>query len=312
MTGVFVHERGLCESKKVGPGTRVWAFAHVLEGARVGSDCNLCDGVFVEDGAIVGDRVTLKTGVELCTGVELEDDVFVGPNTTFTNDPFPRSRHHLDEFPRTVVRAGASIGANVTILPGLEIGRGAMVGGGGVVTRDVPPNAIVTGNPARIRGYVDASPASSADPPMPPASRSDSGVGGAHLIPLRSALDLRGRLLAAEVGEQLPFTPKRAFLVCDVPTAEVRGEHAHRTLEQVLVCVHGAVSVMVDDGSGSRAEFRLDGPEQALYVPPRVWATQFRYTPDAVLLVLASAPYDAADYIRNYDEFSRFVAVEAG
>ena len=154
MREVFVHERGLCESEEVGPGTRIWAFAHVLPGARVGADCNICDGVFVEDGVVVGSRVTLKSGVQLWRGVELEDDVFVGPNATFTNDRFPRSRQWLEEYPRTVVRAGASIGANATILPGLEIGRGAMVGAGAVVTRSVPAHAIVVGNPARIKGYV--------------------------------------------------------------------------------------------------------------------------------------------------------------
>ena len=101
-----------------------------------------------------------------------------------------------------------------------------------------------------------------------------SSVAGVQLIGLRSAVDLRGRLLAAEIGSQLPFTPKRAFLVCEVPTAEVRGEHAHHTLEQVLICVHGELSVMVDDGR-ARAEFRLDGPDRCLYIPPRIWATQF-------------------------------------
>ena len=133
MAEVFVHEQGLCESAEVGDGTRVWAFAHVLEGARVGADCNICDGVFVEGGAVVGDRVTVKCGVQLWDGVVLEDDVFVGPNATFTNDPLPRSRQWLDEYPRTLVRKGASIGANATILPGLEIGTGAMVGAGAVV-----------------------------------------------------------------------------------------------------------------------------------------------------------------------------------
>ena len=312
MADVFVHGRGLCESDEVGPRTRIWAFAHVLPGARVGADCNICDGVFVENGVIIGDRVTVKSGVQLWTGVELESDVFVGPNATFTNDPFPRSRNHPEEFARTAVRAGASIGANATILPGLEVGPGAMVGAGAVVTRDVPPNAIVTGNPARISGYVDADRAPRERPsPLAEVGSAVSSVAGVQLIGLRSAVDLRGRLLAAEIGSQLPFTPKRAFLVCEVPTAEVRGEHAHHTLEQVLICVHGELSVMVDDGR-ARAEFRLDGPDRCLYIPPRIWATQYRYTRDAQVLVLASDIYDWADYIRDYDEFSRTVAGEVG
>src|SRR5690349_15212940 len=152
----FIHPQAICESKYVGAGTRIWAFAHVLPRARIGRDCNVCDGVFVENEVRIGDRVTIKCGVQLWDGVELEDDVFVGPNATFTNDPFPRSRAHLATHPRTVVHKGASIGANATILPGLSIGAGAMVAAGAVVTRDVPRYAIVMGNPARITGYVDA------------------------------------------------------------------------------------------------------------------------------------------------------------
>src|ERR1700691_1922244 len=119
MVDVFVHEHGLCETDRVGRGTRIWAFAHVLAGAQIGAECNICDGVFIEGGAVVGDRVTVKCGVQLWEGVVLEDDVFVGPNATFTNDPFPRSRKWLDDYPKTTVRSGASIGANATILPGL-------------------------------------------------------------------------------------------------------------------------------------------------------------------------------------------------
>ena len=109
-----VHPNALCESPHIGAGTRIWAFAHVLPGARIGSDCNLCDGVFVENDVIVRDRVTVKCGVQLWDGVRLHDDVFVGPNATFTNDPFPRSCQRPDRFARTVVETGASIGANAT------------------------------------------------------------------------------------------------------------------------------------------------------------------------------------------------------
>ncbi len=149
----FVHAMGLCESQSVGKGTRVWAFAHVLPKAVVGDDCNICDHVFVENDVVIGNRVTLKCGVQIWDGITIEDDVFIGPNATFTNYRFPRSRKYLESYPRTVVKEGASLGANCTILPGLTIGKGAMVGAGAVVTKDVPDRAVVVGNPARVIRY---------------------------------------------------------------------------------------------------------------------------------------------------------------
>jgi UDP-2-acetamido-3-amino-2,3-dideoxy-glucuronate N-acetyltransferase len=146
----FIHSHALCETDHVGQGTRVWAFVHILPGAKVGRDCNICDHVFIENEVVVGDRVTIKSGVQLWDGVILEDDVFIGPNATFTNDLFPRSKVYPDKFPKTLIKAGSSIGANATILPGVTVGQGAMVGAGAVVTKDVPPYAVVVGNPARI------------------------------------------------------------------------------------------------------------------------------------------------------------------
>jgi acetyltransferase-like isoleucine patch superfamily enzyme/dTDP-4-dehydrorhamnose 3,5-epimerase-like enzyme len=310
MSEVFVHERGLCESEDVGAGTRIWAFAHVLPGARLGADCNVCDGVFIEGGVKVGDRVTIKSGVQLWDGVELEDDVFIGPNATFTNDRFPRSRAWLDEYPKTLVRSGASIGANATILPGIEVGRGAMVGAGAVVTRPVPPNAIVSGNPARIHGYAESE-SSARVAPAPlgkDPGREKIAVAGVHVERLAEFSDLRGRLTAGELpSESIPFTPQRWFLVYDVPSREVRGEHAHRVCHQFLVCVSGQVTVAVDDGD-RRSEVVLDEPTLGLYVPPRVWASQYRYDDAAVLLVLASHHYDPDDYIREYETFLQEVA----
>jgi acetyltransferase-like isoleucine patch superfamily enzyme len=148
-----IHSHAMVEQgATVGPRTRVWAFVHILPGATIGSDCNLCDGVFIESDVVVGDRVTVKCGVQLWDGIRLADDVFVGPNATFTNDRFPRSGSYPDVFPRTLVEQGASIGANATILPGIIIGARAMVGAGAVVTKDVPADAVVVGNPARIVG----------------------------------------------------------------------------------------------------------------------------------------------------------------
>jgi len=152
MTAPSVHPLALCESSSVGEGTRIWAFCHVLDGAVIGRDCNLGESVFVEGDVVVGDRVTVKNGVQLWDGVRLSDDVFVGPNATFTNDRMPRSRVYDHEPLPTVVEAGASIGANATILPGLVLGARCMVGAGSVVTRDVPAGALVVGNPARVIG----------------------------------------------------------------------------------------------------------------------------------------------------------------
>jgi acetyltransferase-like isoleucine patch superfamily enzyme len=305
MDDVYVHPEALCETECVGSGTRVWAFAHVLTGAVVGSDCNICDGVLIEDGVSVGDRVTVKSGVQLWNGIVLEDDVFVGPNATFTNDALPRSRQWLSAPLTTVVRSGASIGANATILPGLEIGRGAMVGAGAVVTRSVPPYAVVVGNPARIHGYVDTA---DARDDATPRSRGRLGripleTRGAYAERFEEFSDLRGRLVAGEMPtDTVPFAPRRWFLVYDVPSREVRGEHAHRVCHQFLICVAGGVRVALDDGS-RRSEILLDSRTLGLYIPPMVWATQYRYEPESVLLVLASHPYDPDDYIREYDQF---------
>jgi len=146
---VFVHARALVETEDVGAGTRIWAFAHVMPGARIGRDCNICDHTFVEGDVVVGDRVTIKSGVYLWDGLRLEDDVFVGPQATFTNDPFPRSKRAFI-CPTTTIRRGASIGAGAVILPGVSVGERAMVGAGAVVTKDVPDRAVVVGNPARV------------------------------------------------------------------------------------------------------------------------------------------------------------------
>lgn len=313
----FLHPNALCESEHIGEGTRIWAFAHVLPGARIGRDCNVCDGVFVENDVIVGDRVTIKCGVQLWDGVRLHDDVFVGPNATFTNDPFPRSRQRPQTFAQTVVEAGASIGANATLLPGLRIGRGAMVGAGAVVTRSVPAHAIVVGNPARIVGYVgdarlgestagDATVSAAADA----SPVTDTAVRGVRLYRLPQFRDIRGALTAAEFPRDLPFVPRRHFVVHGVPSQETRGEHAHRRCHQFLICVHGSVRVLADDGR-QRQEFVLDAPSLGLYLPAMVWGTQHRYSADAVLLVFASDPYDADDYIRSYDAFLAALAVRA-
>jgi acetyltransferase-like isoleucine patch superfamily enzyme len=301
----FRHPAAIVESKQVGAGTRVWAFAHILPGAVIGRDCNVCDHVFIENDVTVGDRVTIKCGVQLWDGVVLEDDVFVGPNATFTNDPFPRSKRRPAAFARTRVKAGASIGANATVLPGLTIGEAAMVGAGAVVTHDVPPGAIVLGNPAVIRGYVDGAPGAA---PAAPAA-APLRVAGVHEVRLKRVLDLRGQLVVGEAGAGLPFTPRRFFLVFDVPSREVRGQAAHLRLHQLFVCLRGGMSLLVDDGR-ERQELRLSDPGHALHVEPLVWCSQHDFSPDAQLLVLASEEYDESDYVRSYEEFAARVRGE--
>jgi len=306
LTKPFVHPQGLCESAHVGEGTRVWAFAHVLPGAVIGRDCNICDGVFIENDVVIGDRVTVKCGVQLWDGVRLEDDVFVGPNATFANDNFPRSRQRPEKFLATIVRKGASIGANATLLPGIEIGAGAMIGAGAVVTRSVPPLAIAVGNPAAITGYVDAQreeretldSVTAATAPGTAKSR----VSGVNLFTLPLVKDMRGDLSAGEFEQLVPFVPKRYFLVFDVPSREIRGAHAHRECHQFLICVRGSVSIVVDDGD-QRQEYLLDRPNLGLYLPPMTWGIQYKYSGDAMLLAFASHNYDPADYLRDYAEF---------
>ena len=155
--GVFVHEKGMCESETVGDGTRIWAHAHVMKGAVIGRGCNIGEGSFVESGAALGDFCTVKNGVSVWDKVTCEDYVFLGPDACFTNDFLPRAAFKKDpetEFKSTLLREGSSIGANATIVCGATIGRHAMVGAGAVVTRDVPDFALVIGCPAKAIGFV--------------------------------------------------------------------------------------------------------------------------------------------------------------
>ena len=147
-----IHPLSDVQSTQIGAGTQIWQFCVVLAGARIGRDCNLNAQVFVENDVVLGDRVTVKCGVQLWDGLTVEDDVFIGPNVSFANDKYPRSKQYPETFQRTVIERGASIGANATLLGGVRIGAGAMIGAGSVVTRDVPAGELWLGNPARPRG----------------------------------------------------------------------------------------------------------------------------------------------------------------
>jgi len=247
----------------------------------------------------VGAGCTVREFASLDAGVTLADDVIVGPGARLLG----------------TVRVGrdASIGANATVLDGVTVGRGALVEPGSVVDSDVPAHAVVRGQPARIVGYVDTPPLPSEPELVEPTALDGptaSGVPGVVLYPLTHARDLRGSLAATEFPD-LPFVPRRMFAVYDVPDESVRGAHAHRACGQVIVCMSGEISCIADDGT-SRQEYRLSRPEVGLYIPPMIWSMQYRYSHDAVLVVLAELPYDPDDYIRDYEEFLELIARRRG
>lgn len=150
----FIHEKALVDTKNIGQDSKVWEFTHILEGARIGNNCNICSHCFIENDVIIGNNVTIKCGVYLWDGLRIEDNAFIGPNATFTNDLFPRSKNYPENFPKTVIQEGASIGANSTVLCGLTIGRYSLTGAGSVITKDVMPYTIVIGNPGKQKGYI--------------------------------------------------------------------------------------------------------------------------------------------------------------
>ena len=312
MTQPFVHELADVQATAIGANTRIWQFVVVLAGAKIGADCNICSHSLIENDVVIGDRVTVKSGVQLWDGLRVADDVFIGPNASFANDRFPRSKQTPEKFLQTVLEAGASIGAGATILPGVTIGSQAMVAAGAVVTRAVPPNAIVVGNPARIVGYVDAdrNKAASVGPVGAEVGAQSTQVAGVSYHRMPKVLDIRGSLTVGEFDRSIPFAVKRYFMVFDVPSMETRGEHAHRVCHQFLICLRGSCAVVADDGT-HRQEFLLDRPDVGVHLPPMVWGIQYKYSADAVLLVFASHHYDSADYIRNYAEFRQLVGAAA-
>lgn len=311
MSTYFIHPTAEVHTDKIGQNTRIWQHVTILEGAIIGEDVHISTQCFVENAVRIGNRVTIKSGVYLWDGIHIEDDVFIGPNVTFTNDKFPRSREHPAKFLETTVRKSVSIEAGAIILPGLEIGAHAMIGAGALVTKSVPPNAIVMGSPAQIVGYVEHVAGDSEKvSPTVIAINSDEkvvsvGVGKVSLHQLKKVQDdIRGDLAVGEFPAEVPFVPSRFFFVYNVPSLETRGQHAHHQCAQFLICVKGSCAVVVDDGK-SRKEIQLNAPDRGLYLPPMIWGIQYKYSEDAVLLVFASERYDADDYIRDYQEFVR-------
>ncbi len=309
MNVALIHDSADVQSTCIGTGTTIWQSVVILPRAKIGSDVNICAHCLIENDVVIGDRVTVKSGVYLWDGIRLGNDVFIGPNVTFSNDKYPRSKRYPDVFAVTHVEDGASIGSGAVLLPGITIGRGAMVGAGAVVTKSVPPHAIVYGSPARIAGYVESTTSNSVVETKTLGSNQNRvvdtvkvGVGGVTLHHFKSVQDMRGALTVGEFLKDIPFEPQRYFLVFNVPSEKTRGEHAHFKCHQFLICVNGSCSVVVDDGL-SRCEILLDSPDKGVYLPPLTWGIQYKYSNDAVLLVFASHLYEASDYIRNYDQF---------
>jgi acetyltransferase-like isoleucine patch superfamily enzyme/dTDP-4-dehydrorhamnose 3,5-epimerase-like enzyme len=303
------HTTADIQSKKIGKDTNIWQYVVILPEAIIGDNCNICSHCFIENKVNVGNNVTVKSGVQLWDGLTLGNDVFIGPNVTFANDKYPRSKAYPDSFPKTIVQSGASIGAGATILPDITIGSKAMIGAGAVVTKNVPDNAIVVGNPAHIVGYVSTEKNKKIPTLSVKTEPEFINVKGVTLHEFPLIHDLRGNLTVGEFEKEIPFSPKRYFSVFDVPNKEVRGEHAHKQCHQFLICIKGSCHVVADDGE-QRQEFVLDKPNKGIYLPPMVWGIQYKYSADAVLMVFASDHYDSSDYIRNYSDFTNMVKIK--
>jgi hypothetical protein len=211
-----------------------------------------------------------------------------------------------------VLRDNVRLDAACVIGEGVTVGQGAWVRAGAVVLRSVPANAIVEGNPAQVVGYLNGAHAERRPDPrlvdihglgnLARPAEVDLEVGDSALYLMRRITDARGALTVGEVPTEVPFAPARYFVVFDVPSLELRGEHAHKQCQQFLICLHGSCRVLLDDGA-QRCEVTLDRPDMGVFMPEMIWGTQYRYSPDAVLLVFASRTYEADDYLRSYDEF---------
>jgi UDP-2-acetamido-3-amino-2,3-dideoxy-glucuronate N-acetyltransferase len=271
----------------------------------------------IEAGANVASTATLGCFVQVCSDASIENDAIVEGLVIVP------SNVHIDAYARigcgvcfvtpttkakpTVIGKGATIGAHAIIQAGVSIGEGAVIAPGTVVQRSIPSMAIVEGSPARIVGYVGANlDAVISGGPLNDESIKDSSVHGVRLHRMPRVVDIRGNLTVGEFDRNIPFQPKRYFIVFDVPSMETRGEHAHRECHQFLICVRGSCAVVADDGV-HRQEFLLDRPDVGIHLPPMVWGIQYKYSADAVLLVYASHYYDNLDYIRNYAEFRQLV-----
>jgi acetyltransferase-like isoleucine patch superfamily enzyme/dTDP-4-dehydrorhamnose 3,5-epimerase-like enzyme len=309
-----IHNSAICDSGPASGAFEVGAFSRIEAGAQIGNNCVIEDHVTIETGAVLGHGCVIARGAYVSGQSVLEDNVYIGPHAVLTNRRFPRATVQPGETVEPIrIEQSCSVGAGAVILPGLRLGRSSMVGAGAVVTLNVPPYAVVVGNPGRIVGYDRHAgvhmTSRKPDPQVPPQHAAGDTIEGVRLFRLRSYRDARGSLIPVELDRDLPFRPARVFLVYGAADTRIRGEHAHRECHQVLVCLHGSVNVFTDNGI-ARHEFTLQSPDEALWLKPGIWASQHHFSPDARLLVYASHPYSDADYVRDYETFLKLYANE--
>lgn len=272
----------------------------------VGKGVTLGEGVVVGPNCYIDGLVSLDSGVRIYAGVNILGNVRVGANTVVENGVCFSGIYENDEL--IEIGENVLIGAGSILSAGYTIGTNSFLAAGTIVDRAIPANAIVSGNPVRIDGYRQNNNPSEAGKRLAVKDESgiyESSVEGVTYHQFNLISDLRGDLSVGEFGDNIPFHPKRYFLVFDVPSAETRGEHAHKKCEQFLICSSGSVAIVVDDGV-SREEIILDSPNKGVYIPPNIWGIQYKYTKNAVLLVFASDHYDSNDYIRDYDDFLNY------
>lgn len=296
------HPTAICESTSVGNDCRLDAHSFVGRDVSLGDGCVVHAGATVEGATRLGHRVIIGAGAHVSSDATLDDEVQLEAGACVgASDPDGSAGAQRP----ARLAAGVFVGANAVVTTGVSIGRHALIDANTVVRNDVPPFAIVRGNPAAIDGYRSTM---QVPPPMPvSATGATPHVDGVAWLNLPLVEDMRGDLVIAQFNKNLPFVPRRTFIVHNVPSARIRGEHAHRECHQVLLCVTGSVHVLTDDGR-NRQEFRLDTPSVGLHLAPYVWGTQYNFSPGAALLVFASHDYAADDYIRVYDEFLKEAA----
>lgn len=280
---------------------------------QISNSAHIHDGVEIPDSVCIGDFVSIHAGAFLADGCEIHGftqvwaGVQVGAGSIVdTGASFERPAN--DRNLGIIVGKNCQIGAGAVLRQGVSIGDGAVVRPGCVVEQNVPPYAIISSATSRVLGYRESRSDGEKEAEFPLANFPQSqsverlGIGDVTLHSLKKVCDPRGDLSVGDFAKDIPFNPKRYFLVFNVPNEKTRGEHAHYACHQFLICVKGSCAVVADDGR-YRREVVLDSAEKGIYLPPMTWGIQYKYSSDAVLLVFASHQYDSADYIRDYSKF---------